>query len=100
MALSKEQKALRKRAKAAGLPLEASIEEIELAEAKAKEAPEKPAADASATTAAPSTPKPAKPKTRELKKVKATNEQVMAYQDQKILYGWDPKNGIATIWDV
>lgn len=37
------------------------------------------------------------PKTPGLKKVKATNAEVMAYQDQGILYGWDPANGIATI---
>lgn len=37
------------------------------------------------------------PKTPGLLKVKATNAEVMAYQEQGILYGWDPHNGIATI---
>ena len=37
------------------------------------------------------------PKTPGLVKVKATNAEVMAYQEQGILYGWDPANGIATI---
>lgn len=37
------------------------------------------------------------PKTPGLKKVKATNAEALAYQDQGILCGWDPANGIATI---
>ena len=37
------------------------------------------------------------PKAPGLKKVKATNAEVLAYQEQGILYGWDPANGIATI---
>lgn len=37
------------------------------------------------------------PKAPGLVKVKATNAEVMAYQEQGILYGWDPVNGIATI---
>ena len=37
------------------------------------------------------------PKATGLVKVKATNAEVMAYQEQGILYGWDPHEGIATI---
>jgi hypothetical protein len=37
------------------------------------------------------------PKIPGLLKVKATTAEVMVYQEQGILYGWDPHNGIATI---
>ena len=83
---------LRKRAKAVGLPVNASIEEIELAEQEPADSGSKPEKH--------TTPKSeAKEKGFKggFKKVKATVEEVMAYQEQGILKGWDPRIGIATI---
>ena len=42
---------------------------------------------------------PESPVSSGLKKVKATRDEVLAYQEKGVLYGSDPANGIAWIKD-
>ncbi len=122
MPLSKAVKALRARASKVGLPTTASIEEIEVKEDQRKrakavklpvtalieeiEAAEKAAEEVKAEKKEKKEPPkdPPAPSAKAdkgfkggFKKVKATNEEVMGYQEQGVLYGWDPRSGIATI---